>query len=284
MDKLKKEEIEFFHDNLTEKEKEEAKQNGYILVGTRGAGKTTLLNAIFNKEMKTKIPIYYYKSTNGNVVCLIETPGLIDNYEDINIKDWIIKIISEEKVHIKGIFFLFNFQFARFDLSEQEALLKYHSIFPLRNFWKYLVIINTHFFSDPNEEEDIEEIKQKKNTYLGTILEKMMDKVKDISDPIPSKDLIIKYFDSYNPYFNMNQKRKKNNDMVRQELEDIFDEFNKKNPLFSRIKIIHIKDTKWKEDGKLYNVEVEIIQFFDINKEPIKEKLNFIKKEEIYQG
>ena len=234
--------------------------------------------------MKTKIPIYYYKSTNGNVVCLIETPGLIDNYEDINIKDWIIKIISEEKVHIKGIFFLFNFQKARFDLSEQEALLEYHSIFPVRNFWKYLVIINTHFFSDPNEEEDIEETKKSRNTYLGTILEKMMDKVKDISDPVPSKDLKIKYFNSYNPYFNMNQKRKKNNDMVRQELEDIFDEFNKKNPLFSRIKIIHIKDTKWKEDGKLYNVEVEIIQFFDINKDPIKEKLNFIKKEEIYQG
>jgi len=128
--------------------------------------------------MKTKIPIYYYKSINGNVVCLIETPGLIDNYEDINIKDWIIKNISEEKIHIKGIFFLFNFQKARIDLSEQEALLKHHSIFPLRNFWKYLVMINTHFFSDPNEEDDIKEIKQNKSTCFGTILEEMMDNTK----------------------------------------------------------------------------------------------------------
>jgi len=46
MDKLKKEEIEFSHDNLTEKEKEEAKQNCYILLGTRGVGKTTLLYLI----------------------------------------------------------------------------------------------------------------------------------------------------------------------------------------------------------------------------------------------
>ena len=36
-----------------------------------------------------------------------------------------------------------------------------------------------------------------------------MDKVKDISDPIPYKDLKIKYFNSYNPNFNMNQKKEK---------------------------------------------------------------------------
>ena len=43
-----KEQQDFEHDNLTEQEKEEAKQNGFILVGKTGAGKTTILNAIFN--------------------------------------------------------------------------------------------------------------------------------------------------------------------------------------------------------------------------------------------
>ena len=72
----------FEHDNLTDEEKEKAKQNGFILVGKTGTGKTTILNAIFNKvvgkvessaESVTKITsIYYYKLKNGNVITLVD--------------------------------------------------------------------------------------------------------------------------------------------------------------------------------------------------------------------
>ena len=65
----------FEHDNLSDEEKEKAKENGFILVGKSGTGKTTILNAIFNKvvgkvessaESVTKITsIYYYKLKNG---------------------------------------------------------------------------------------------------------------------------------------------------------------------------------------------------------------------------
>ena len=55
--------------------------------GNGGVGKTTIVNAIFNKEMissrdariamETKsCTTYYYKLTNGKVVCLVETPAL----------------------------------------------------------------------------------------------------------------------------------------------------------------------------------------------------------------
>ena len=74
----------FEHDNLTDEEKEKAKQNGFILVGKTGTGKTTILNAIFNKvvgkavniaKSVTKIKsIYYYKLKNGNVISLVDTP------------------------------------------------------------------------------------------------------------------------------------------------------------------------------------------------------------------
>ena len=140
----------FEHDNLSDEEKEKAKQNGFILVGKTGTGKTTILNAIFNKvvgkvessaESVTKITsIYYYKLKNGNVISLVDTPGLADSErtENKNIDkmhlDGITKAISDEKIHIKGILFLINFQNKRFDAEEQEALLNYNTLFLLKIF------------------------------------------------------------------------------------------------------------------------------------------------------
>ena len=122
--------------DLTDKEKEEARQNGFILVGKTGVGKTTLLNALYNRTVGkveksanscTQISsVYYYKMNNGKSICLIDTPGLSDSKktEKENIDkehlEGITSVISKEKVHIKGILFLVNFQHERFDASEQE--------------------------------------------------------------------------------------------------------------------------------------------------------------------
>ena len=58
-------------DALNDEEKQEAKQNGFIIAGKAGTGKTTLLNAVFGKEVgvaKTSAKcvtkeskVYYYK-------------------------------------------------------------------------------------------------------------------------------------------------------------------------------------------------------------------------------
>ena len=149
---------------MNDEEKEKAKQNGFILVGKTGTGKTIILNAIFNKvvgkvessaESVTKITsIYYYKLKNGNVISLVDTPGLADSErtENKNIDkmhlDGITKAISDEKIHIKGILFFVNFQNKRFDVDEQEALLNDNTLFPLKNFWKCVVIVYSHFFAD----------------------------------------------------------------------------------------------------------------------------------------
>ena len=127
MDNIPNEKDNFFaHDNLTEEEKERAKENGFILVGKTGTGKTTILNAIYNKvvgkavstcESVTKISsVYYYKLKNGNVITLIDTPGLgdterteNDNIDKIHLNG-ITKAISDQNIHIKGILFLVNFQ------------------------------------------------------------------------------------------------------------------------------------------------------------------------------
>jgi len=287
----------FEHDNLTEQEKEEAKQNGFILVGKTGAGKTTILNAIFNKVMGkveksaisvTKIStIYYYKLTNGKVVCLVDTPGLADtektekkNIDNIHLEG-ITKVISDSKIHIKGILFLVNFQSERFDASEQEALLNYNTVFPLKSFWKSMALIYTHFYSDPNEDEDEESMKKSRSVSNGEIFEKLMEKVKGVSDPISYNDLKIKYCNSYSEAKN-NNKKKKNNDKTREELESLFDELSKNPPLFNQIEVQHINNHRWtEEDGNEYIGEVEIIYFFDLNKDPIKKRMNIIKKEKV---
>ena len=55
---------------------------------------------------------------------------------------------------------------------------------------------------------------------------------------------------------------------------------SKNNHLFCQIEIKHIEN-QWNENGKEYIGEVEIIGFFDLNKELIKEIMNIIKKEEV---
>ena len=295
MDCKTKDEQEIFeHDKLSEKEKEEGKHNGFILVGKTGAGKSTLLNVIFNKEVSgtplkdsdfDKIKIYYYKLTNGKVVSLLDTPGIIDDFmkEERNMDfihlNKIKKIINKEKVHLKGILFLTNFQQSRFYKDEQDALLAYNSVFPIKNFWKKIVLINTHVFADPNDDEDLEEIINNKNIYMNRIFETINEKVKNVSDTISYKDLKVRYFNSYS--FPNNNKKKESNNKTRKELEAIFEELIENKPLINQIEIQHIKNRKWTENGKEYIGEIVIIGAFDLNEEPIKIKMNVIKKEEI---
>ena len=203
--------------------------------------------------METKsCTTYYYKLTNGKVVCLIETPALAyiedtskKNNDNIHLER-IIKAISESKIHIKGILFLVNFHNEKLDVSEQEALLNYNTVFPLKNFWKSLVLVYTHFYSDPyayeDDDEGEEEMKEIRNVYNGKIFESLMEKVKGVSDTIPYKDLKIKYCNSYSEPKNNNKKM--NNDKTREELESVFDELSKNPILLDQIEIKHITSHK----------------------------------------
>ena len=137
-----------FKENLTEEELNVARLNGFILTGKKGVGKTTLLNVLFGQEVADtrmnvcarviKSQVYYLKLKNGSCISLVDTPGLSDSdnifnkqneYDNIHLK-YIEAAISEEKIHIKGILFLTNFQCIRLDKSEQEALINYNKLFP----------------------------------------------------------------------------------------------------------------------------------------------------------
>ena len=282
---------------MNTKEKEKAKINGFVLAGKTGAGKTTLLNAIFGKEVgrverglnsvTQESTVYYYKTQNGKCISLIDTPGLSDSnsLDKINIDfihlENITEVISKENIRLKGILFLVNFQNERFDSDEQRALLRYNELFPLRRFWKNIIIIFTHNFGDPDGDSK-EEMKAQRDISNGNIFSKIMDKVKNVSDVIEYNELKIKYFNSYSPTKNDNQKKK--NIIVRDELEKELNLLCETEPLFSQIEIIHAKNQKYEDEktGKKYIVEYKIYGFFDLNwNKPLYEKKKIISQKEI---
>jgi GTPase Era involved in 16S rRNA processing len=281
--------------NLTIKEKEQAKQNGFVLLGKTGAGKSTLLNAMSGKEaakvdrnlesVTQDSSIYYYKLDNGKCISIIDTPGLSDSSKIINNKDidnehlkGIKKKIFQENIHIKGILFLVNFQNERFDSDEQEALINYNTIFPLKQFWTHIIIVFTHHFADPDgdTEEDMKKGREKSN---GEIFSKLMNKVKEVSDVIDYKNLNIKYFNSYSPP--KTDKQKEKNKLVKDELEIEISKLCQKEPLFSKVEILNIDNYKIEENGKKYLCKVEVTAFFDLNLQPLKKDTKILSKREI---
>jgi len=285
-----------FKENLSNEELNIARQNGFIFTGKTGTGKSTLLNVIFSQEVAEakknafavtkKSQVYYLKLKDGRCISLVDTPGLSDpdivcndqkDLDNIHLKG-IEKIISEEKIHIKGILFLVNFQLERFDESEQRALISYNQIFPLRRFWKHLIVIFTHDYSDPNGDTP-EEMRQSRDESNSQIFSKLMDKVKNVSDVINYKELRIKYYNSYSPVKNENQKIQ--NTKNKEDLEILLNDLCQKEPLFCQIEIKRIYNKKIEENGKKYLIDYETIGYFDLNHLPIKEITTLIKKEEI---
>ena len=286
-------------DILTKSEIKKAKQNGFVISGKTGAGKTTLLNAMFGKEkgiakrsseaVTQESSVYYYKLENGKCISIVDTPGLSDtrkikdeNIDNIHL-DQIEKVISNNNIHIKGILFLVNFQNERFDSDEQEALLKYNQLFPLKRFWQNIIIIFTHYYHDPDGDDE-DEMKAARDKSNGDIFKNLMEKVKDVSDVIDYQNLNTKYFNSFSPIKKESQIQK--NIQVRDELEIELNKLISSPALFSKIEIISVSNFKMedKEQNKKYLAEIEVVGYFDLNDEPLNEKVKVISKKEVTEA
>ena len=226
--------------NLFFNDKYEPKKNGFILLGTTGSGKTTLLNVLFGKEVgkversvsavTNESKVYYYTLKNGKSIPIIDTPGLCDRERiEQNLQNFkkIKELLNKEKIQLKGLIFVINFQTEIFDSSDQESLLFINQMFPYKAFWKHILIIFTHYFEDPDEAD---EIKNDRDYSNKRILDKLMIKVKNVSDVINYKEIKTKYFNSFWPIKKDIQRKK--NESNKDELEKELEQFLMMNPLY----------------------------------------------------
>jgi GTP-binding protein EngB required for normal cell division len=276
--------------NLNEEEILKAKENGFILIGKTGTGKTSLLNVLFGDDVgkvgyssksETKITSYYcIKEKIGDkyiYFCIIDTPGLFDtNGEeaDDSQKKEIIKLISRKKIKIKGLLFLANFQNERFDASEQISLIQYNSIFPLKDFWKHLIIIFTHYYGDPDGDSK-EEIQQRSKKVLSNIFSIIMNKVKNISNPINYEELNRQYINVYSRP--KNDKHIKNNKKIRNDLILEIEKYTHLSPMFSKIQIFHFKKYEIKHNDR-FVYDCDVLLYLDANDNTIFKNINILKR------
>ena len=257
---------------LTKEEIIKAKENSFILLGKTGVGKTSLLNIIYGKDIgkvghtslaETKDSNCYYireRKDNQNIyICIVDTPGLYDTRGvevDEKQKKEIMKLISSENIKIKGLLFLSNFQSERFDASEQFTLIDYVKLFPLKDFWKRIIFVFTHYYGDPNSYSK-EEIKENNNIYQSQIFHNLMVKVKNVCDPIEYKDLNLKYVNIYNR--NLNELKIKNNLEIRKEIVGEIIKYTKLKPMFNKLQIFNFENYEIEKNDKyLYNCDLYI--------------------------
>ena len=285
---------EFGKSNLTEEEKLKCKENGFILIGKTGVGKSSLLNILVGEnvakvghstksETKSSTSFYFIeKKDDENIfyLSIIDTPGLYDTQgkeADDNQKKEIIQLISEEKIKIKGLLFLTNFQNERFDSSEQDSLIQYNAIFPLEEFWNRIILIFTHYYGDPDGDLK-EDIRERADKILSEIINKIMEKVKNVSKPIKFENMNKKYINIYSKA--KNEKQIKNNLLIRNDIVNNLIEFTKLTPMFSKIQIFNFEKCLIKKDDKyLYDCEFHV--YLDANNKPVYQEFKKTKQYDI---
>ena len=278
--------------NFRNEEIEKAKENGFILIGKTGVGKTSLLNVIcgkdrgivgYSSQSETKKSSFFCVREKINseykYFCIVDTPGLYDTNgreADKIQKDEILKLISDENIKIKGLFFLSNFQNERFDSSEQNTLIEYNAIFPLKEFWNRIILIFTHYYGDPDGDSKEEILKRSDNTF-SNIFEIIMNRVKEVSKPVKFEHMNKKYINIYSR--SKNEKQKENNLKIRNDLIDEIIKYSKLNPMFSRLQIYKFEKFELKpKDKYLYDLDLYI--YMDANNKRIHEEIKNIEKYE----
>ena len=244
--------------------------NSFLLLGQSQVGKSTLINILSGNEsikvggskqsVTNDVNSYDCKYKNFNYT-LIDTPGYDDskgndpkNYAHIK------KILMNNKFKIKGVLLLISFQDGVFGESHRRGLEKIVNLFPLDNFWDYIIIVFTKTFCD--EDEDIKDLKKK--TLIG---------YKEIFDTLISafnktKNIKKVSFSSINKVF-INSKINKRIIKNQEELMSILEKNSKLDPFFHKMNFeikrekLMILNKENQNIGNIFEVEYKVYHYYN---------------------
>ena len=126
-----------------------------ILLGETGAGKSTFINSITQKEeclvsarstSCTQEVKFVKLFLSGYNYYFIDTPGLNDAKGDEQHKK-LLKKISQKGI-LTTIILVQNYNFVRLSQSNMKTLEAFMNIFPSRNFWEHVLLIESFYFSE----------------------------------------------------------------------------------------------------------------------------------------
>ena len=251
--------------------------NSFLLLGQTGVGKSTLIKILsgnesikigHSKESETqKVQSYNCTFDNFNYT-LIDTPG----YDDSNGNDpknyaHIRRVLSTGKYKIKGILLLLSFQDARFGESHRKGLEKIVSLFPLDNFWDYIIIVFIKTFCE--EDDNIEELKEKTLKDYKKIFDVL------ISAFNRTKNIKKIEFSSIKTVF-INSKIKTMKIINQKELLSIIKNNSKLDPFFHTIKTeeknekVMIINKSNENLGDLFDVKYKVYYYYNEKGEKVK--------------
>ena len=244
--------------------------NSYLLLGQSQVGKSTLINILSGNESvkigdskqseTSEVNSYNCKYKNFNYT-LIDTPGYDDSKgNDSKNYAHIKEVLMNNKYKIKGVLLLISFQDGVFGESHRKGLEKIVSLFPLDNFWDYIIIVFTKTFCD--EDDDIKDLKKKTLNCYKEIFDTL------ISAFNKTKNIKKVNFSSINNVF-INSKINKRIIKNQEELMSILENNSKLDPFFHKM-TYEIKKEKLmilrkenKNLGDLFDVEFKIYHYYN---------------------
>jgi len=247
----------------------------YVILGMTGTGKSEFINAITktknmiashggkSQTKDFKIGPFNYKD---RILMGIDTPGLNDSNNNDEILEKLKKILTTFP-RIQKIIIVKKYNDIRIDKSLQEAIKFFMEIFPLRNFWDYVIVVNT--WADPNYRQFKNFMKEKYQSFSDKVNEcnNLTDymKIQKIQSPIEIKEFFVEC-DGYNEITGMNET-----------FDEIRENIYNSSKMFKKIeKSAIMKRTKESDKNKGFYIITHYynITFYDFNG-------NILKLEEI---
>jgi hypothetical protein len=126
----------------------------------------------------------------------------------------------------------------------------------LKNFWKHIILIFTHYYGDPDGDTK-EEIREKSNENLSLIFSELMERIKEVSTPVEFIEL-EKLYVNIHSRIRVEKHLKENEEYRNKILEKIYI-FTQLEPMYNKLCIFKFKNVEVKKYNKyLFNTNLEL--------------------------